>query len=220
MLDSAINQLRKDIIEYSIFVDKMIHNSIKGLLEEERELLDMVINEYEQQANRREVEIENSAISIIARFSPKAKELRTILMILRMNNDIERIGDHAVDISESAIYLIERPRLKPFIDIPRMATTAREMLTNAIDSFIQEDVDLAREVCKKDDVVDAYRDQIMRELITFMIADVGAIERALRILNIARHLERIGDLSTNICEDVIYMIKGITIKHHLNDPSS
>lgn len=220
MLDNAINQLKKDIIEYSIFVDKMIHNSIKGLLEEDRELLDMVINEYEQQANRREVEIENSAISIIARFSPKARELRTILMILKMNNDIERIGDHAVDISESAIYLIERPMLKPFIDIPRMAATAREMLTNAIDCFIQENVELAREVCKKDDVVDAYRDQIMRELITFMIADVGAIERALRILNIARHLERIGDLSTNICEDVIYMIKGITIKHHLDVPSS
>lgn len=216
MLDNSINELKKKIIEYSIFVDKMINSSIKGLVDEDKEVLNIVTNEYEHQANKTEIEIENDAIAIIARYSPRAKDLRTILMILKMNNDLERMGDHAVDIAESSLYLIERPKLKPYIDIPRMAAIARGMLTDAIDSFIKEDTELAEEVCKKDDLVDSFRDQIMRELITFMIADVATIERGLRILNIARHLERIGDLSTNICEDVIYMTKGITIKHRFN----
>ncbi len=214
MLQNAISELKKDIVEYSLFAERMIERSIKGLVEKDRELLIQVLNEDENLANRREIEIENKCISAIARFSPKGKDLRTILMILRMNNDIERMGDHAVDIAESAIFLIERPQLKPFIDIPRMAALTRQMVSDAIDSFIEEDARKADSVCKQDDAIDDFRDQIMRELMTYMTADFNNVERALRILNIARHLERIADLSTNICEDVIYMVEGRNIKHH------
>jgi len=214
MLQQNIDNLKKDIINYSFLVDRMIEKAIKGLVESDKELLLQVINEDEKQANRLEVEIEDMSIVMIAKYSPKAKDLRTILMILKMNNDLERIGDHAVDISESAMYLIERPKLKSYIDIPRMAALTRQMLSDAIDSFIEEDNIKANEVCKKDDIIDDFRDQILRELITYMSTDFNSIERALRILNIARHLERIADLSTNICEDVIYMVEGKNIKHH------
>lgn len=216
MLESTINEIKQKIVEYSIFAEKMIEKSIKGLLEKDRELLEQIINEDESQANKREIEIENQCIATIARYSPRAKDLRKILMILKMNNDLERICDHAVDISESALYLIERPQIKPFIDIPRMATLTMQMLSDAIDSFIEEDPKKANEVLKKDDIIDDFRDQILRELITYMSTDMNTIERALRILNIARHLERIADLSTNICEDVIYMVEGINIKHHFS----
>jgi phosphate transport system protein len=214
MLQQNIDNLKKEIINYSFLVDRMIEKAIKGLVESDKELLLQVINEDEKQANRLEVEIEEMSIVMIAKYSPKAKDLRTILMILKMNNDLERIGDHAVDISESAMYLIERPKLKSYIDIPRMAALTRQMLSDAIDSFIEEDNIKANEVCKKDDIIDDFRDQILRELITYMSTDFNSIERALRILNIARHLERIADLSTNICEDVIYMVEGKNIKHH------
>ena len=214
MLQQNIDNLKKDIINYSFLVDRMIEKAIKGLVESDKELLIQVINEDEKQANRLEIEIEEMSIVMIAKYSPKAKDLRTILMILKMNNDLERIGDHAVDISESAMYLIERPKLKSYIDIPRMAALTRQMLSDAIDSFIEEDNIKANEVCKKDDIIDDFRDQILRELITYMSTDFNSIERALRILNIARHLERIADLSTNICEDVIYMVEGKNIKHH------
>ena len=214
MLQQNIDNLKKDIINYSFLVDRMIEKAIKGLVESDKELLIQVINEDEKQANRLEIEIEEMSIVMIAKYSPKAKDLRTILMMLKMNNDLERIGDHAVDISESAMYLIERPKLKSYIDIPRMAALTRQMLSDAIDSFIEEDNIKANEVCKKDDIIDDFRDQILRELITYMSTDFNSIERALRILNIARHLERIADLSTNICEDVIYMVEGKNIKHH------
>jgi len=214
MLQQNIDNLKKEIINYSFLVDRMIEKAIKGLVESDKELLIQVINEDEKQANRLEIEIEEMSIVMIAKYSPKAKDLRTILMMLKMNNDLERIGDHAVDISESAMYLIERPKLKSYIDIPRMAALTRQMLSDAIDSFIEEDNIKANEVCKKDDIIDDFRDQILRELITYMSTDFNSIERALRILNIARHLERIADLSTNICEDVIYMVEGKNIKHH------
>jgi len=214
MLQQNIDNLKKEIINYSFLVDRMIEKAIKGLVESDKELLLQVINEDEKQANRLEIEIEDMSIVMIAKYSPKAKDLRTILMMLKMNNDLERIGDHAVDISESAMYLIERPKLKSYIDIPRMAALTRQMLSDAIDSFIEEDNIKANEVCKKDDIIDDFRDQILRELITYMSTDFNSIERALRILNIARHLERIADLSTNICEDVIYMVEGKNIKHH------
>jgi len=213
MLDKAIEEHKRDIVEYSLFVEKMIENAIKGLIEKNKELLLQVLNEDEDMANRREIAIEEKAISTIARYSPRGKDLRTIIMILRMNNDIERMGDHAVDISESALFLIERPQLKPFIDIPRMAALTRQMVSDSIDSFMEEDSQKAYNVCQKDDIIDDFRDQIIRELITYMASDFNNIERALRILNIARHLERIADLSTNICEDVIYMVEGKNIKH-------
>jgi len=138
-------------------------------------------------------------------------------MISKISNDLERMGDHAVNIAESSLFLIERPLVKPLIDIPRMAELTIKMLKDSTVSFIDENASLAQNVCERDSSVDDLKDQILRELITFMSSDPSTIERSLHLLRISNNLERIADLSTNICEDIIFMTKGKIIKHHKGD---
>jgi phosphate transport system protein len=154
---------------------------------------------------------------MIAQYEPKAKDLRTILMVLKINNDLERAADHAVNISESALFLIGQPPVKPLLDIPRMAKESISMLKDSISSFVSENPVLAQNVCERDSIVDGLANQILRELITFMTSSAGTIERSVHLLAIARNLERIADLSTNISEDVIFMVEGKNIKHHILD---
>ncbi|MCL5408684.1 MAG: phosphate signaling complex protein PhoU [Candidatus Omnitrophica bacterium] len=214
--DKEIN-LKKEIIEYANLIEKMIQKSIEGLLKRERNLLNEVIQVDEPRANRWEIDIDELCTTIIAQFEPKAKDLRTILMSLKMNNDLERMGDHAVNISESAIFLIDKPPIKPLIDIPRMADEATKMLKDSIESFINEDAKLARNVCERDDIVDSLHEQVYRELITFMISDSSVIQPALYLIRVSNNLERIADLTTNICEDVIFMAEGRVIKHNIEE---
>jgi phosphate transport system protein len=187
------------------------------LINKEKELLLNIIKDDEPKSNLLEIELDELCINLIGQYQPKAKDLRTILMILKMNNDLERIGDMAVNISESSLFIIERPMVKPLIDIPRMAEETIKMLKDSIDSFITGEVMLAKSVCERDDVVDKLRDQILRELITFMSSDPSTIERSIHLIRISRDLERIADLSTNICEDVLYIEEGRVIKHHLEE---
>jgi phosphate transport system protein len=214
MLEEKMIALRKELIECATHVEGMIDKSIKGLLQKNPLLLTEVIEKDEPKANETEILIDGLCTTIIAQYEPKARNLRTILMVMKMNNDLERAGDHAVNIAECSLYLIERPELKPLLDIPRMAEEAVGMLKNAVDAFIKEDSALASMVCLRDNIVDNLGQQVLRELITFMAADPATIERAMRLLNIARNLERLGDLSTNISEDVIFMVEGKVIKHH------
>ena len=217
MLEEKLPILKKKLVEYALLVQVMIVLSRKGLCARDRKLLEKVIVEYEPKANQFEIELDELCTNLIAQYYPKAKDLRTILMVLQMTNDLERIGDMAVNISESSLFLIERPIVKPLQDIPRMADEAIKMLKDAIDSFINGDVELAKNVCERDSIVDNLRDQILRELITFMTADPSTIERSIHLIRISRELERIADLSTNICEDVFFMEEGRVIKHHLEE---
>jgi len=213
MFYEKLNRLKEKIIEQGNLVESMIEKSIRGLLNKDKALLLEVLQVDEPRTNEMEIEIDELCINLIARFQPEARDLRTIIMILKMNNDLERIGDMAVNISESALYLIERPQVKPMIDLPKMAEETIQMLKDGIDSFIKSDAKLAKSVCERDDIVDAYRDQILRELITYMISDPTTIERAIHIERISRNLERIADLATNIGEDVVYIVEGKIIKH-------
>jgi phosphate transport system protein len=213
MLEEKIAELRKTLIGYALHVEKMIADSIDGLMQIDREKLEGVIDKSEKTANETEILIDELCTVIIAQYGPKAKELRTVLMCLKINNDLERIADHAINTAESGLYLIRHPLVKPLLDLPRMAEAAIEMLQDTLTAFVNEDPDLAVSVCDRDSIVDALASQILRELITFMIADPSTIERALHLLKIARNLERTADLSTNIAEDVIYMIEGKVIKH-------
>jgi phosphate transport system protein len=206
--------LKGELLKYASLVENMINKSIKGLLKKEKDMLDEVIKTDEPKANDLEIEMDEWCVEMIGKFEPKAKDLRTIMMISKMANDLERIGDHAVNIAESSLYLIERPSVKPLIDIPRMAELTTAMLQDSITSFINENDQLARNVCERDDMVDGLRDQVLRELITFMSSDSATIERSIHLMRITTNLERIADLSTNICEDVIFMVKGKIIKHH------
>ncbi|CUS78080.1 phosphate transport system protein [Candidatus Kryptonium thompsonii] len=213
MFYEKLNKLKEKIIEQGNLVESMIEKSIRGLINKDKALLLEVIQIDEPRTNEAEIEIDEMCINLIARFQPTAQDLRTIIMILKMNNDLERIADMAENISESALFLIERPMVKPLIDLPKMAEETMRMLKDSIDSFIKNDPKLAKSVCERDDVVDAYRDQILRELVTYMISDPTTIERALHLERISRNLERIADLATNIGEDVIYIVEGKVIKH-------
>ncbi len=212
MLEQRINKLKKTIVENTALVEKMIEKSIRGLLEKNGESLNNVY-EMERAANQYEIEIEDRCINIIAQFQPLAKDLRTIMTILKMGNDLERMGDHAVNLSQHAEYIIERPIIKPFIDLPKMANITITMVKNSISSFIDENINIAEDVLRTDDTVDDLRDKIVRELIVIMTENQGKTEISIHLIEIARNLERIADLATNIAEDTIYIVKGKNIKH-------
>ncbi len=214
MLAEKITTIKKRLIEYANLVESMIDNTLEGLLDKEKELLVKVIKIDEVASNKFELELEELCITAIAQFQPKARDLRTIITGLKINNDLERIADHAVNIAESSLFLIERPTVKPFLDIPRMAQIAVKMLKDSIIAFINEDVELAYNICLRDENVDALRDQVLRELIMLMSSNPTTIERSFQIIRISSNLERIADLSTNISEDIIFMVQGKVIKHH------
>jgi phosphate transport system protein len=214
MVERKIEEVKEKLIEFSEIVKGMLKKSIKGLVEKDERLLKEVIEEDEMKCNDFEIEIDEMCIHIIAQFEPRAKHLRTIFLALKMNNDLERMGDHAVNISQSGLFLISKPQVKPLLDIPRMAEEVSKMLEDSLKSFVNEDAALAKSVCERDDIIDDYREQIVRELITYMVSDPSTIERALHLIRISGNLERIADLTTNICEDVIFMVKGELMKHH------
>lgn len=214
MLEEEIIELKHKLVEYATLVEEMIAKSMNGLLNKKENLLMEVIKKDEPLTNDYEIDLDEACTIIIAQHQPVAVDLRTILMILKMNNDLERMGDLAAVICDSALYLIKKPIVKPLIDIPQMGKKVKKMLKKSINSLINENVKQARSVCKMDDEVDQLRDQILRELITYMSSDSSTIERSLHLLRITRTLERMADLCTNICEDIIFMVEGKVIKHH------
>lgn len=214
MLSRELEALKEKLMESATLVQGMIERSIEGLLRRDRDLLLEVIEKEEPRENDLEIQIDEKGIELIARYQPQAKDLRTIVMVLKMNNDLERMGDEAVNIAQSALFLIDKPLVKPLIDIPRMAEEAIKMVKDSLYAFLREDAQLAKDVCRRDSVVDGLRDQIWRELITFMASDPSTIERSLHLLRISRSLERVADLATNLAEDTVYIVQGEIIKHH------
>lgn len=214
MLTEKIQELKKAVIDQANLVESMISTSVEGLLERDEDKLNLVFG-LEDQVNQRELEIEEDAITLIALQKPEAKNLRIIIMIIAMNNDLERMGDMAVNIAKRAQYLIKKPFIKKLINIPTMAEETLKMLRNTIKAFIEENVQLAKQVCRDDDIVDELKEQVYRLLITYMIDDPATIKRAFNINNISANLERIADLSTNIAEETIYMAEGTVIKHNV-----
>ena len=212
-LEEETGKLKKMLFEMASSVEEMIAKSIKALEENNMILAEDVIKS-DDKVNEMEIEIDNQCIRILALLHPEAEDLRTVTMIMKINNDLERIGDHAVNIAEMTLYLADKPPVKPLIDIPKMAKKAIEMLQESLDSFVNKDAELAVQVCRKDDEVDALEPQIVRELVTYMISDPQTIDRALTLILIARGLERVADLATNIAEDAYYMASGKILKHH------
>jgi phosphate transport system protein len=217
VLDEKMVDIKRELFEFSYLVQNMIERSVEGLLTRQKRMLLDVIEKDEPKANDWEIALDELCTYTIAQFTPRAKDLRTILMALRMNNDLERMGDHAVNIAEDALYLIERPPVKQLIDIPKMAEEATAMVKDSLFSFLHEDAALAKSVCERDNIVDGCEKQVLRELIAHMTSDPTTIERGLHLLNISRNLERVADLSTNIGEDVIFMVEGRVIKHHKDE---
>jgi len=216
MLEEKIKSLKKEIVNYASLVETMIDESIEGLSKRNEDLLKSVMKEKEDKANNLEMLIEEHCIEIIAQFEPRAKKLRLILMILKMNNDLERMADHAVNIADSAFFLIKLAKEESMEEILDLSSETKEMLKDSIDSFIDGDTEKAKKVCKQDDIVDELRDKIIRTSVVNMCSDLDSpdsVDQRVHIMRVAKNLERIADLSTNICEDTIYMVEGKDIKH-------
>ena len=214
MLHEKLQVVKKEIVEYGVLIETMVRDTMQGLLKKDATLLEKVLTEYEPKANATEIDIDEHCTALIAQFQPKARDLRAVLMILGMNKDLERMGDHCVNIAQSAQYLIERPAIKPYTDLTNMGEIVSEMLQAAINALVYEDTTSCKAVCERDDAVDELRTKIVRELISYMTNDSQTVERALHILRISGNLERIADLTTNLAEEVMYMANGHVMKHH------
>ncbi|MBW6514983.1 MAG: phosphate signaling complex protein PhoU [Candidatus Cloacimonetes bacterium] len=213
MIKEKILKLKEKLIAEANIVQMMIEKSIDGLIEGYSDKLFEVMR-HESEINQMEIEIEELCTNTIALFQPEAKDLRTVLMIYKINNDIERIGDQAVNIAESSQFLIERPALNLIKTIPPMAKETIGMIRDSISAFADEDTKLSMSVCVRDSKVDNMNEEIIKELIEEMIKDPQTVERAFHLIRISKNLERIADLSTNIAEDTIFMTAGRVIKHH------
>ncbi|MBI1871430.1 MAG: phosphate signaling complex protein PhoU [Chlamydiae bacterium] len=214
--DEELKKLSQELLKMGGLVEEAVSRSIKALVERDQALSEEVIRS-DDAINMLDIEIDDFCLRLLARHQPAGSDLRFITMILKIVNDLERMGDLAVNIAERTLDLLKKPLLKPLIDIPRMATLAQKMLKDSLDAFVNRDASLARSVCQRDDEVDDLNDQIFRELLTYMLQDSTAIERAVDLILIGRHLERVADHATNIGEDVIYLVQGKTIKHHLEE---
>ena len=212
-LEGKITELKAQLFTMAGIVEEMVENSIKALVNRDAALVEQVTGAAENRVNHFEIENEDAAINLMALYQPEASNLRTLVMVTKVNNDLERIGDHAVNIAESAQFLMTRPPVKQLIDIPQMAEHAIAMLRDSLDAFTQMDAALARDVCGRDSVVDDLNRKIKAELKSHMARDPETIDRALMLLMVSLNLERVADLATNISEDVIYIVTGEVIKH-------
>lgn len=209
-----IQQLKETLSKMASSVETSIAKAIDSLVERDNNLADEVIA-MDDHINILEILIDEQCLKLLALQQPMAVDLRFITSAMKINNDLERMGDHAVNIAERAKILNEQELLKPLIDIPRMAMVAQTMVKDSLDSFINGNVEKARAVCIRDDEVDNLDDQLFRELLTYMAEDNKTISRALSLILVSKNLERIADLSTNIAEEVIFIYKARTIKHHI-----
>jgi len=210
--DAELKELKESLLYEGGLVENSIKWAIKALLERNSEMSKEVIKN-DELINAKEVEIDEFCLKLLALRQPAAKDLRFITTAIKINYDLERIGDMAVNICERVLELNEEPQLKPYIDLPRMAETVELMVKESLDAFVKEDVELALKVTKDDEKVDQYLDQIFRELLTYMIENPKTISRATRILFIAKYLERMADHAVNIAELVIFMVEGKIIRH-------
>jgi phosphate transport system protein len=213
-LDEELQELYKGISLMSGLVEKAIDKSIEALKTRNKDKAHEVINT-DSEIDEMELVIDNRCIDLIARYQPMASDLRFITTGMKINAELERIADLAVDIAQRALDLADKPLLKPLIDIPKLSASAQTMVRDAINSFINKDVELAKTVVLSDSEADQLRNRVQEELLKdYIERDASTANRAIPLLLIARHLERICDHATNIAEDVIYMVQGKVVKHH------
>jgi phosphate transport system protein len=213
LFDKELKILKEKLLRMASLAEESVILAVSSLKERREELAKKVFNA-EENINLLDVEIDKLSLRLLALRQPMAVDLRFITSAMRISSELERIGDQSVNIAQRALKLLKLPLLKPLIDIPRMASLAQNMVNDSLRAFVNRDEKLARDVCQRDDEVDDLNDQIFRELLTYMMQDPSTISRAVDLILVGRHLERIADHATNISEDVIYYVKGKTIKHH------
>jgi phosphate transport system protein len=217
--EEDLQQLRARVLEMGGLVEKQISDAMTSLVDRNSALAQEVIGR-DYTVNYLDVAIDEASTKLLALHQPAARDLRFITTSVRISTDLERIGDIAQNICERAIELNREPPLKPYIDLPKMAEWARAMLRDSLDAFVREDTELALQVCQRDDFIDNLTAQIFNEMLSHMTQDPQSVSRAVRILFLAKYLERIADHATNIGEMVIYMVKGKSIRHISPPPES
>jgi phosphate transport system protein len=207
-----LEQVKEKVLKLGSLVEAMVENAVASLVDRDSRLAEETIAS-DDRADRLEVEIDEDCVRMLALFQPAAGDLRFLTTAMKVSTDLERMADQAVNISERVLELNEEPQLKPYIDIPIMSQLSQKMLRECLDAFVRKDVELAREVIEADNKVDALKNQVFRELLTFMMGDTSTIPRAIRLLLVSRHLERVADHATNIAEMVIFLVEGKNVRH-------
>jgi phosphate transport system protein len=208
-----IEALKGRLLEMGGLAEERVRASIQALIDRNPALIEQVLKG-DGPINQMHIEIDDRCLKLLALHQPMAADLRAIMAAIKINTDLERIGDLAVNIAEVAQRYTTRPPVKELIDIPLMVRTAQEMLRDALDAYVRGDTGLAQLVLDEDDILDGLKTQIFRDLMAYMVEDPATIEPSVYLILISRHLERIGDHATNIAEDVIFMVSGRDVRHH------
>jgi phosphate transport system protein len=211
-----LESLQERLLAMGGLAEERVREAIRSLMSRDRGLVEHVLVG-DEPINDLHIEVDDRCFKLLALHQPMAADLRTIVAAVKINTDLERVGDLAVNIAEATKRYLQHPPVKPLIDIPRMADIAQAMLRDALDAFVRRDTAMAEAVIGEDDRLDALKTQIFRELLTYMLSDPTTIEPALDLILISRHLERIGDHATNIAEDVIFMVSAKDVRHHVAD---
>jgi phosphate transport system protein len=211
-----LEQTKTRLLEMGGLAEENVRLAVKGLVEGDQTLIERVLHG-DGPLNNLHIEIDSRCFTLLALYQPMAADLRTIVAAFKINTDLERVGDLAVNIAEAARRYASHAPVKKLIDIPRMAGIAQTMLRDSLDAFVRSDMALAQHVLNEDDRLDSLKTQIFRELLTYMLQDPPTIQPALDLILVSRHLERIGDHATNVAEDVIFIISARDVRHHASD---
>ena len=214
--EQELEELKGRLLWMGSLAERAVHQSVQAILESNEMLTQKVIKE-EAAINELQLEIDERVMQLLALHQLMAVDLRFVLAATRINADLERIGDQAVNIAQAAQRILRHARVKPYIDLPRMTELAEGMVRDSLDSLVRKDVELAKAVLTRDDQVDQLRDQIFRELLTYMMENSSFVFPAFDLILVAKNLERVADHATNLAEDVIYMVAGRDVRHHALD---
>ncbi len=207
-----LEELKQRLLWMGSLAERAVHQAVQAVLDVEEHMAESVLDE-ENAINEMQIEVDERVTRLLAQQQLVAIDLRFILAVSRINNDLERIGDQAVNIAQSALRILRHPQVKPYVDLPRMSEIAEGMVRDSLNALVRGDVDLARSVLARDDQVDLLRDQMFRELLTYMMENSAVVFPAFELILVAKNLERIGDHATNIAEDVIYIVAGRDVRH-------
>jgi len=211
--EQELEELKGKLLEMSALVEAAVQRSVAAVAQKDRSAAEQVFRD-EARINALEMEIDEFAINLLATQQPLAADLRLVVAALKINTDLERMGDLSVSIAQRAVSLLSEPVIKPMVDIRHMSSLVESMVRKSLDAFVANDADMARSVLASDDAVDSLRTASYHELVSFMEKDPQNIPQALDLIGITRSLERIADHSTNIAEDVLFLVKGIDVRHH------
>lgn len=215
--DQELDQLKQTLLRMSALAEESVARALKSLTQRD-DAAARAVDVEDAKLDHLEMEIDERCIRLLALRQPTARDLRFVTMAMKISAELERIGDQATNIAHRAEELMKEASLKPLVDIPRMAEIARGMIRDALDAFVYEKPDLARQVIQRDVEVDSLNHQIHRELTSYIIEDPHTISRALALINVSQNLERIGDHATNIAEDIVYLCEGHDIRHQGKQP--